>query len=556
MASDTGFSLLYPRGRPDGNANPSGADAAIVSALGAESLFGALRYAPRFKPNQKHPIAYFTDDIEVIRYRLDAVEDLLNHEALFRLLEQLLPELEDMKELHMARQEQPADTTADLAGISEIELYVGLMDKLYDCFGQDGLRLKSAALRAFAAEIKRIRQEGPFAALKAEYAKMTQSIRAIKSVTIGVNLDARLRPLEAGVVSINTERFRSGHIIDKLLRADFSDDGFNCLAPLEVAAKGLTNEQIAGYRSAVNSALQTALKGSLKSWRPAVRAYTLANSGFLLRLVDDVRFLLGGVSLLRKLQAAGVPICKPAAAAKERRMFEAAGLYNPVVALRQHEDAGRTPSGRVVLNPMQFDENGMIYILTGPNQGGKTVFVQAVGIAQLLFQLGLFVPAVSATFSPVDRIYAHFPDEQHRSTGGRFAEECERLMRICRGLTRHSLLLLDETFSGTSAAEATYIAEQVLLGLRAIGCRVLFSTHLHDLARHIDELNERTDRSGSRIDSLTAEAVATGEQEHTRSYVIRRSRPHGHSYARDIAEKYGLTYEALIAALEKKEGSG
>lgn len=548
MTSETRLSLLYPASYAHEKESRPVADVSVIAALSAEPLFYAMHRQSRFKPNQQHPIVYSTDDIDVIRYRLDVVEDLLNHDGLCKLLETLLPDLEDLRELHSAPFEQPRDMFDYFSSITEIELYIALMDKLHRFFVQERSAFHSEAIQALAAETKRMCEDESYARLKTEYAKMSQSIRSIKSVTIGVNLDAALKPAEAGIVSVHTEPFRSGHIIDKLLRADFSDDGYNCLAPLEVVGKGLAPDEAARFRAAVASTLHTVLKSSLKSWKPVVRSFTGSSTKFPVRLSDEIRFLLGGVALLRKLLEAGVPICKPEVEPQGAKAFAVNGLYNPVTALNLH--AENEAGGRIVLNQMQFDENGMIYILTGPNQGGKTVFVQAVGIAQLMFQLGLFVPAFSASISPVDRIYTHFPEERERYANGRFADECRRLTEICDKLTEHSLLLMDETFSSTSASEATYIAEQVLLGLRAAGCRVLFATHLHDLARSIDHLNARSEPERGRIDSLTAE-IEDEDFMATRSYKISRSRPQGRSYARDIAEKYGLTFERLIRSVGK-----
>ncbi|MDF2716721.1 MAG: hypothetical protein K0R28_3646 [Paenibacillus sp.] len=552
MSSEPSLSLLYPPGVPSETSGSAAADPSVISALAAESLFGTMRSAGRFKPNQKSPIVFFTDNIDVISYRLDVMEDLLNNEPLTKLLRTLLPDLEDMKELQQMDSAPADDTASALTGISEIELYIGLMDRLYEFFRKVTIPLVSAGFRELVSELKRIHESESYRILKTEYGKISTSIRSIKSITVGVNLDEQFRPYEAGVVAVHTAKFQSGKIIDKLLRMNFGDGGYNCLAPLEVVGKGLTHEQSNGFRAAVNHSLNAIFRSAIKSWRPVIRAYTIAESRFLVRLADEIRFLLGGVTLIQKLRDAGVPVCKPQVERKERKAFEINGLYNPAIVLDQQKCSDEKSPNRIVLNPLKFDENGMIYILTGPNQGGKTVFVQAVGIAQLMFQLGLFVPAFSAVMSPVDRLFVHFPDESDRKSTGRFGDECQRLMHICNKLTEHSLLLMDETFSGTSASEATYIAEQVLLGLSTAGCRVLFSTHLHDLARSIDELNKRADTDTGRIDSLTAELETERSDTGRRSYKISRSRPAGYSYARDIAEKYGLTYEGLMVSLHKR----
>ena len=80
-----------------------------------------------------------------------------------------------------------------------------------------------------------------------------------------------------------------------------------------------------------------------------------------------------------------------------------------------------------------------------------------------------------------------------------------------------------------------------LAGFSRVGCRCLFSTHLHELAAEIDTINARTaPDGGSRIDTLVA-----GIEEGKRSFKIRRTKPDGKSYARDIADKYGLSYENI-----------
>ena len=221
----------------------------------------------------------------------------------------------------------------------------------------------------------------------------------------------------------------------------------------------------------------------------------------------------------------------------EERAFAATALYNPCVALKIDEE--------IVSNDLVFDkESGaMIYVLTGPNRGGKSVVTCAVGLAQAMTQLGLFVPAKSAEISISDGIFTHFPTGADDTIDkGRLGEECARLRDIFEAVTDKSLVLLDESLSSTGSFEASYIAAEVLAGLSRVGCRCLFSTHLHELASKIDEINERTaPDGGNRIDTLVA-----GMEEGKRSFKIVRAKPDGKSYARDIADKYGLSYESIL----------
>ncbi|MBQ5661988.1 MAG: DNA mismatch repair protein, partial [Clostridia bacterium] len=193
-------------------------------------------------------------------------------------------------------------------------------------------------------------------------------------------------------------------------------------------------------------------------------------------------------------------------------------------------------------------EKATIYVLTGPNRGGKSVITCALGLAQVMMQLGMYVPAEAASISPVDGIYTHFPTGAEDTIDkGRLGEECARLGEIFDCITGESLVLLDESLSSTGSYEASYIAAEVLGGLAHVGCRCLFSTHLHELAAEIDRINERSMKDrGVAIDTL----VAGIEGEGKRSFRITRAKPDGKSYARDIADSYGLTYESILSRVD------
>ena len=157
--------------------------------------------------------------------------------------------------------------------------------------------------------------------------------------------------------------------------------------------------------------------------------------------------------------------------------------------------------------------------------------------------LGLPVPAEEATISPADGIYTHFPEGADDTIDkGRLGEECARLREIFDGVTENSLVLLDESLSSTGAYEAAYIASEILTGFAAIRTRGIFSTHLHELAAAVPEINARSVALGGvKIDTLVA-----GIEEGKRSFKIIRAKPDGKSYARDIANKYGLSFESII----------
>jgi DNA mismatch repair ATPase MutS len=200
-----------------------------------------------------------------------------------------------------------------------------------------------------------------------------------------------------------------------------------------------------------------------------------------------------------------------------------------------------------------FDpDRGRVWVLTGPNHGGKTTFTRAVGVAQTLFQAGLYVPASSARMSPVDAIYTHFPAREDARPGeGRLDAESERLAAIFRGATRHSLILLNEALAGTSALEALDLARGVVRALRVLGARAIYVTHLHELAAVVDEINATTPGDGT-VASLVAVAGEGGGL-HARTYRIQPGPPSGTSFAAEIAERHGISFEQLSKLLRERD---
>ena len=266
----------------------------------------------------------------------------------------------------------------------------------------------------------------------------------------------------------------------------------------------------------------------------------LENTDFLLNLLPEIEFLIKGTNLLRALKQKGLLLCKPKVVC-DRKVFKATELYNPCVALKVDDE--------IITNDVDFSEDdALIFVLTGPNRGGKSVITCAIGISQAMMQLGMFVPAKSAEISISDGIFTHFPTGADDTIDkGRLGEECARLREIFENVTEQSLVLLDESLSSTGSFEASYIASEVLAGFSRVGCRCLFSTHLHELAAEIDNINAKTlSEGGVKIDTLVA-----GIEEGKRSFKIVRMKPDGKSYARDIADKYGLSYENIVNKIIK-----
>ena len=531
------ISLLYPDGETMRRAGAGMSDARLPADT-AEQL--ELDYLINLKSCDI--ASFFTSDPETIRYRQETFADMTAHPEIAHTLLKMLPLLSDITELRRMGADTGASTESYLYSITEVELYTSLMEHLKKGLLPLKNSLGSRAFRAFAERISYLTESEYYKDLNEKLNELTKRVREIKSITVGVNLDAQLRPESAGVLSVNNEYFKSGEILDRILRLDFKENEYTTIASLVPFRKNQSENQQMALSYAFNSAINEVFKTSIRSWKKVVQLYVLENTDFLIRMMPEIEFAVKASELMKNLTEKGVPLCRPEIRPMAEKAFTAEGLRNPVVAMKIDE--------KVIPNDFTFDEEGMIFVITGPNRGGKSVTTCAVGLAFILAQLGLLVPAERAVLSPADAIYTHFPTGSEDTIDkGRLGEECARLDAIFDTLTENGLVLLDESLSSTGSYEASYIASEVLAGFSMARCRCIFSTHLHDLAASVDRINaDCMPKGGVKIDNMVA-AIDEG----TRSFKVRRARPDGKSYARDIADKYGLSFDKIMAKIEKKK---
>ena len=123
-------------------------------------------------------------------------------------------------------------------------------------------------------------------------------------------------------------------------------------------------------------------------------------------------------------------------------------------------------------------------IITGPNMAGKSTYMRQVAVLTIMAQAGSFIPAKSASFAPVDRIFTRVGAVDDISTGqSTFMVEMKEVSHILRNATKNSLILLDEIGRGTSTYDGMSIARAVVEYLDArVHAYTLFATHYHELS--------------------------------------------------------------------------
>ena len=204
---------------------------------------------------------------------------------------------------------------------------------------------------------------------------------------------------------------------------------------------------------------------------------------FFQMLQAELGFYLGCLNLRDRLTAKDQPVCfpgpaVPASAGPEKGRLFARGLYDASLALSLGD-------ARAAGNDVAADGRQLIMI-TGANHGGKSTFLRSVGLAQLMMQAGMFVAAESFTASVSTGIFTHFKREEDATMEkGKLDEELDRMSAIADQITAGGLLLCNESFASTNEREGSEIARQIIRALTEAGIRIIFVTHLYDLAERM-----------------------------------------------------------------------
>lgn len=564
-AGDESVSLLWPPGK---RIQPNGGHLSPEAVFDLEidrfvlTVSGGERQRQDFV---REVLTTLCPDADVIEYRLEALTDLVDDEGLRTRLQSLLPSLSALLEAVAPSSESAVQQV--IHRIWELTHYTEAVAQLRDALSVTPPR--AAAWRALKAHVDAVATAESFVALEAELPALRAAIERPGSITIGINLAPDLTPESAAVLNLNDQKI-GGRVtfVDRVLGGSESFGSAHELTAKwamqivggrqDTGAKEPTSHAMtplrgvkaapAGRNTPLARDLQALLDHVVDPVRRSVERYLRIHTNALRAIEPELAFLLRSAALVNRMREAGLPMCRPECAPIDERSCELQDSYNIGLALRMLQtDSGPETVRELVMNPVALDDAGArVWILTGPNRGGKTVYACSVGLAQVLFQAGIYVPARSARLSPVDAIYTHFPAQDRLQPGmGRLDEEAARLSAIFAQAGPHSLILLNEVLAGTNGIEGLALARDVVRGLRLLGARAIYVTHLHELAERADEINPQTG-GASKIGSLVSEIemdAATGKER--RTFRIRPGAPQRSSYASTIAEQHGISFPQL-----------
>lgn len=434
---------------------PWNADA-LTTDLALNTLFNAMARDDDwvFEVARKVILAGVRGDLDTIRYRQDSLQDCLNQPAIVRELYAVAVEAMEKQKGHylglLAR--YPDSVLRD--AIEAMTTFLGCLKKLRRISDLHAHEFVSEGWIALFAMLKRD--------LGDEYFALVQDHLEELSLRNGELLSAELGRANKG----------SHYVLHRVPYRKWT---------WWVWWTGLFEEKPPVYSFELHPRDEAGAQAlaALRNRGISLAANALGQSAdhvrdFFSMLRAELAFYVGCVNLHEQLVRKGEPTCMPLPAAADERRLSLRGLY----------DVGLTLSvdRRVVGNEANADMKNLL-IITGPNTGGKSTFLRSLGLAQLMMQSGMFVPAESFCASLCDGLFTHYKREEDvRMESGKFDEELSRMSEIVDHIASYSMILFNESFAATNEREGSEIARQIISALLEKSVRTFCVTHMYELA--------------------------------------------------------------------------
>jgi DNA mismatch repair ATPase MutS len=482
-------------------------EAVLRQDLGLDILLSAMAGDDKFLFEAAQvALLSSVDNLETILNRQAAFSDCLENAAIVRNMYQLVVAAiaEARKRYWTPSGRYPAGTLH--SAVETLQIFLRALKELRHVADQHAAKFKSDAFSTLFAMLKKELSDEYFAKIQSHLVRLRFRYGALISANLGKGHKGK-----DYVLREPHDDNRSW--ITRLLSEQPPSFSFQLHPRDEAGARALSELNDRGVNLVANALAQS----------------TDHISSFFQMLRTELAFYIGCLNLHARLQRMGEPVCLPAPGPAGKRKLSLLGLYDVSLALSMDK--------KVVGNDLNADNKDMI-IVTGANTGGKSTFLRSVGLAQLMMQAGMFVPAESLSSEVCEGLFTHYKREEDATMeSGKWDEELSRMSELVDRLRPNSLVLFNESFASTNEREGSEIALHAVRALLKKRVRMVFVTHLYHFAQ------SAFDQNTGNVAFLRAERLPDG----TRPFKLIEAEPLQTSYGEDL-------YTAIFGggALEKK----
>lgn len=394
------------------------------------------------------------NDAETILYRQEILKDCLRHPTAVRQLYSFAVEALERKKQYRIGFMDTYPSGILRRSIEAMQMFLEVLRKVRGVAEAHAGRFSSRGFTALVATLQEELSDTYFALVQEHLKELRFDAGVLLSAELGEgnkDINHVLRRLPG----------REPNWLRRLLRPGPPAHTFRIAERDEAGAKALSELRNRGINLAAHALAQS----------------TDHILSFFDMLCAELGFYVGCLNLSDKLASMNAPFSFPAPAGAGSRKLHFRGLYDVSLALAMGK--------RVVGNELDADGKDLV-IITGPNQGGKSIYLRGIGLAQMMMQCGMFVPAESFSAELCTGLFTHYKREEDATMrGGKLDEELSRMNEIVDCIRPNSILLLNESFASTNEREGSEIAKQIVSALLESGIKVVFVTHLYEFAHEL-----------------------------------------------------------------------